>query len=226
MYNLSEWNEVEYEWLAAEPIDSTVGVGVSVENFRDVAHFPFVHAGTMGTFPADVKPLVVHRDGLRVGMYQTVPKLEAYHGVNGSTFWQYCCQAPGFFMILMDHGEVGKRAFIIFPAPVSYDEIVLWHWVANERDFKGTSLPETLGMEVAVSVEDIGICEQLRPREIPWDNEAPEVSVPADKFTLGFRKAFWKFVARANALYEPLPAGSSLSEYAEADADLLVGAEQ
>jgi hypothetical protein len=39
MYQVEEWDGVDLEWLAADPIDSGVGVGVSVENFRDVAHF-------------------------------------------------------------------------------------------------------------------------------------------------------------------------------------------
>src|SRR4051812_48694764 len=43
MYALDEWEGVDLVWLAADPLHTTTGVAVAMENFRDVAHFPFVH---------------------------------------------------------------------------------------------------------------------------------------------------------------------------------------
>ena len=37
---------------------------------------------------------------------------------------------------------------------------------------------------------------------MPFDGEVPEISVPADRFTLAYRKAFLEFVDRALARRE------------------------
>jgi phenylpropionate dioxygenase-like ring-hydroxylating dioxygenase large terminal subunit len=42
------------------------GPRAATENFRDVAHFPFVHRSTMGHIPQVVEPLDVERRGTEV----------------------------------------------------------------------------------------------------------------------------------------------------------------
>lgn len=43
---------LELTILYSEPIPQLAGIGAATENFRDVAHFPFVHRASMGD-PAD-----------------------------------------------------------------------------------------------------------------------------------------------------------------------------
>src|SRR4051794_25861113 len=50
------------------PFELPVGLGVPIENFRDVAHFAFVHRATLGAVSEVVEPLLVDRDGLDVTM--------------------------------------------------------------------------------------------------------------------------------------------------------------
>ncbi|GAA4393506.1 aromatic ring-hydroxylating dioxygenase subunit alpha [Tsukamurella soli] len=198
-YDVDEWDDVELEWLAADPIDSAVGVGVSVENFRDVAHFPFVHKVSMGPTPEVVEPLNVTRDGLTVWMDRPLNAGTGEWAEDGNCMMRYRCAAPGFASITYNYEKLGKRVVAGFPSPVAYDRVKIFWGVANEVGFKGQSLEENLRIEEMVYLEDIPIVEHLDPKEIPWDAEIQEYSVPADLFTLNYRRAWGELMNRVRS---------------------------
>jgi hypothetical protein len=122
-----EFHDLELgEWVAGPTIQSTIGLAATTENFRDVAHFPFVR-----------------------------------------------------------------------PSPISYEECTIFWGVANDVGFSGMSVEAAMEAEYAVCLEDIPIVSDLDPSEVPFDGEAVEVSVPSDRFTLAYRKAFLEFVRAA-----------------------------
>lgn len=196
MYDLEEWRDLDLEWLAADPIDSPVGVGVTIENFRDVAHFPFVHKVSMGPTPEVVEPLDVKRDGLDVWMFRPLNAGTGEWAQDGSCMMRYHCVAPGLASITYDYEELGHRVVAGFPSPVSYDHVTIFWGVANEVGYRGESLEECLRIEEIVYLEDAPIVEDLDPREIPWDAEVQEFSVPADLFTLNYRRCFLELMGR------------------------------
>jgi phenylpropionate dioxygenase-like ring-hydroxylating dioxygenase large terminal subunit len=190
MYDPPEWKDEPFEWMAAEPIDSGVGVGVTIENFRDVAHFPFVHKVSMGPTPEVVEPLEVHRDGLDVWMFRPLDAGSGEWAGDGDCMMRYHCVAPGLASITYDYERYGKRVVAGFPSPISYEHVKIFWGVANSVGYTGASLEENLRVEEMVYLEDIPIVEYLEPKEIPWDAEFEEFSVPADLFTLNYRRSF------------------------------------
>lgn len=196
MYDLPEWQDVELEWLAAEPLDSPVGVGVSVENFRDVAHFPFVHKVSMGPTPEVVEPLNVRREGLHTWMDRELDAGSGEWAEDGDCTMRYHCVAPGLASITYHYEKLGRRVVAGFPSPISYDHVKIFWGVANEVGYRGADLAENLRIEELVYLEDIPVAENLEPREIPWDNEYQEFSVPADLFTLNYRRCFNELMGR------------------------------
>jgi nitrite reductase/ring-hydroxylating ferredoxin subunit len=198
LYEPAEWSAVEFDWLAAEPIPSPTGVAVAIENFRDVAHFPFVHRVSMGLTPWVVEPLDVRRDGIDVYLDRPLAAGEGDWGNQGDCMMRYHCIAPGFAAITYDYQRLGKRVVAGFPSPVSYDEVLIFWGVANETTFRGDPIEECLRIEEMVYLEDVPIVKELEPREVPWDHEYPEVSVPADSFTLNYRLAFKELMKRAS----------------------------
>jgi hypothetical protein len=196
MYDLEEWSEIDLEWLAADPIDSPVGVGVTVENFRDVANFPFVHKVSMGPTPEVVEPLDVQRDGLDVWMDRPLNAGSGEWAEDGDCLMRYHCAAPGLASITYHYEKLGRRVVAGFPSPISYDHVKIFWGVANEVGYRGESLEECLRIEEMVYLEDVPIVEDLEPREIPWDAETQEFSVPADLFTLNYRRCFLELMAR------------------------------
>lgn len=186
------------EWEAGPPIPVHAGVVATTENFRDVAHFPFVHKATMGEIPPVVEPLKVRREGREVWLDRW------YTASGGADIWEsqaeirfyYHTIAPGFVCLVFDYGERGKRYLVQACSPVGIEENVLY-WVEGVgEDFVGPSLAECTQAEYQVFLEDMPILESLRPREVPFGQHI-EVSAPADRYTLAVRRAFLEFVRSA-----------------------------
>lgn len=192
MYDLPEWHHLDLEWMAGPTLDSPTGVAIAMENFRDVAHFPFVHAASMGDdVPQVVEPLEVRREGMHVWMDHLVPTKDSGWGKHdGNLVLHYHCVAPGLSAVTYSDPSVGSRVLIGTPSPVAYDQIKIFWSIASEVGYRGASMGENLALETQVYFEDLPIAERIKPREVPWDNEYEEFSVPADLFTLNYRRAF------------------------------------
>ncbi len=210
MYDPAAWRGLEWEWLAGPTLDSETGVAVAMENFRDVAHFPFVHAVSMGPSPTIVEPLQVRREGIDVWMDRPLIAGEGDWAKDGGCMMYYHCTAPGFASITYDYERLGKRIVTGFPSPAAYDHVRIFWGVANERGYKGAGLEECLRVEEMVYREDMPIAAGIRPREIDWDGVFLEYSVPADVFTLNYRRAFREFVRRTE------PSADSTEDRAQA----------
>jgi phenylpropionate dioxygenase-like ring-hydroxylating dioxygenase large terminal subunit len=206
MYELPEWKDLGLEWLAAEPLMSPTGVAVAIENFRDVAHFPFVHRATMGDVREVVEPLEVRREGLNVWMDRALPAQEdAWHN-DGDQMMRYHCVAPGLAAITFTSDTLGSRVVAGFPSPETYDSVRIFWGVANQRGYRGNALEQNLALEQSVYLEDLPIAAALEPSEVPWDGEYEEFSVPADIFTLNYRRAFRELMGRTEAAERAEPA--------------------
>ena len=201
LYDLEEWNAEEFVWLAATPLDSPVGVAVSIENFRDVAHFPFVHQVSMGPTPEVVEPLEVTREGSHIWMYRPLNASTGEWANDGDAMMKYHCVAPGLASITMDYERYGRRVVAGFPSPIAYDHVKIFWGVANAVDYSGASIEENLRIEEMVYLEDLPIVANLSPREVPWDAEVEEFSVPADLFTLNYRRSFLELARKVEATF-------------------------
>lgn len=199
VYEVPYWDGVEWEWLAGEPLDSAVGVAITVENFRDVAHFPFVHQVSMGPTPEVVEPLSPTRDGLNVWMDRELNAGSGDWAEDGNCMMHYFCSAPGLASITYDYERLGKRVVAGFPSPIDYNTVKIFWGVANQVGYQGASLEECLRVEDMVYREDLPIVDGVQPREVPWDAEFQEFSVPADLFTLNYRRCFGELMQRAQA---------------------------
>lgn len=165
-----EIGELELEWRAAEPIHAECGFMAATENFRDMAHFPFVHAPSMGEVNPVVDELAVKRDGREVWasyFYPGVPDSD-FSDV-GDAWMHYHSYAPGIATILYDFGEpLGKRYLVDFPSPVSYEKCIIFWAVATDKDFRGGSVDEILQIETKVFNEDTWCSKGLSPRRFRW----------------------------------------------------------
>lgn len=185
-----ELHGLTLDWRAGEPIEAACGFMAATENFRDMAHFPFVHRSTM----ADVDPIVADLEPSRDG--REVFASFDYPSVEGSVFsdigdakMHYHSYAPGFSSILYDYGPIGKRYLVDFPSPVSDEECVIFWALALDSEFRGGTMEQMMAIEKQVFDEDTPVLEGLVPAEIPLDAEVSEVSCPADAYTLQYRRA-------------------------------------
>jgi phenylpropionate dioxygenase-like ring-hydroxylating dioxygenase large terminal subunit len=214
--HLPELDSLGMTYLAGEPVDVAAGTVAAAENFRDVAHFPFVHRGTMGDVPHQVERFNVRHDGYETWMTRLYSAsnggAELFRDVADITF-RYHAVAPGLVSVLLDHGDGGQRVVMECLAPAGATGCRIFLVSGTAAGYTAASPQETLATEMAVLHEDLPTLDSIEPAEVPFDRGYPEVSVEADRYTLATRRAFARFIrdAQAPASGAPAPVASKSS---------------
>jgi phenylpropionate dioxygenase-like ring-hydroxylating dioxygenase large terminal subunit len=199
---LPEIEGFEIAFACSQEIPQLCGIAAATENFRDVAHFPFVHRLSMGEIPHEVPPLDVRREGVECWMSR--PYI-AQHG-EGEAVWSnddggvtmsYHTIAPSFSCIVYDYEGLGNRVLLntVQPVGLGGEGSIIRFVVGVDAAFKGPTLEECLALETQVYLEDQPILDGLRPGEVPFGEEM-EFSVASDRYTVAYRRCFLEFVAR------------------------------
>jgi len=193
---LPELDGLALTFACSEEIPQRCGIAAATENFRDVAHFPFVHRVSMGEIAQEVEPLDVRRDGVECWMSRRY----LAHGGEGKSVWSndegtvvmnYHTVAPSFSCILYEYEGLGKRVLLntVQPVGLGGEGSIIRFVVAVDAGFKGPTLEECLGLETVVYLEDRPILDGLRPSEVPFDEDI-EFSTAADRYTVAYRRCF------------------------------------
>jgi phenylpropionate dioxygenase-like ring-hydroxylating dioxygenase large terminal subunit len=183
-------------WKHGQPFEVPVGMGVTIENFRDVAHFAFVHRDTLGPVSEVVEPLSVERDGIEVRMSR-----EMKTGAGGDGTWDSLREghsyaiAPNFTSIRMVMAK-GERWLLHAARAVSLAESVHYWLEGLSDDFDELTLNEAIESEERLYAEDREVMAAVEPPELPLTLDA-DVNTLADRYTLAYREAFSEFVRRA-----------------------------
>lgn len=195
------WFDAEtWTWGHGTSYEIPVGLGVMIENFRDVAHFAFVHPTTLGPVPEAIEPLNVEREGLVVTM-----RREMQFGEGAAKFWSsrgeahYQVIAPNFISYRM-FIDAGERCLLHAARAISATESA-HYWIEGglAEGFDDAALEEAIDYEWGVYCEDLPIVSAVEPRELSLDPNS-DPSTLADRFTLAYRPAFAEFVDRALSL--------------------------
>jgi phenylpropionate dioxygenase-like ring-hydroxylating dioxygenase large terminal subunit len=206
-----ELHGTDWDYDYGETMEIPAGIGALTENFRDVSHFPFVHRASMGDVPEIVEPLRVRREGIEVWLdrgYTTINPGQAVWQTDSEIMFRYHIVAPCFICLVMDYGPLGSRFLLNAPHPTTDLESTCINWIVGvSKGFRGPSLAECVASETAVYREDLPVLSSLRPREIEWHRPA-QFSVPADRYTLAYRRSFVEFVRRANSVAVRVPSGN------------------
>jgi nitrite reductase/ring-hydroxylating ferredoxin subunit len=190
------WFDPE-EWTLSHgtPFELPVALGVAIENFRDVAHFPFVHRATMGEVAEVVEPLPVQRDGIVVTMRRAMRI-----GPGGDEIWDSLREgfnyavAPNLTTMRLSMTK-GERCLLHAARAVSATESV-HYWLTGVSDDYERTIEEAIEIEERVYAEDREVMETIEPPELPLGADA-DISTFADRFTLAYRAAFSQFVREA-----------------------------
>lgn len=192
------------------------GAGLLVDNFLDVAHFPFVHAATIGVEDAtEIGEVDVVRDGLSltVRSAQVFPHREDPGVAAGirpllqTRHAKYRYTAPFAAWLRMDYEEAGGcNVITFFLQPEDADHVVLYASVhRDDLDGDEARMAEAVVFEHAVTAEDLVIQEAFVERSIPLDLTA-EVHTRADRMTVELRRILKDFVAQATLTAPPVAA--------------------
>jgi phenylpropionate dioxygenase-like ring-hydroxylating dioxygenase large terminal subunit len=165
----------------------------AVENFLDIAHFPFVHTDVLGAEPHTQvnRYEVAIRDDVdevwatKVTFYQPQAAKSAAGGI--TTEYMYRVPAPTAAVLYKTcPARPGEWDVItIFVQPLAPDLCDVWPWMALYDDT--TPLAELIAFQQMIFLQDRSILENQIPRLLPLD-PGMEVPTQADMTSIAYRR--------------------------------------
>jgi vanillate O-demethylase monooxygenase subunit len=190
---------------ALEPARAHVGAGLMVDNFLDHAHFPFVHAATIGTEEAAVvRDLEVERHGLGMTVRSRHPfpnhedrgVREGIRPLLQERALTYEYRAPFSVSLRIDYVEAGGTNVIDFFVQPEDDHHARVYTLVHRNDLDDDphQLAECIAFETKVLDEDLALQERYPDIRLPLDLTT-EVHVRADRPAVELRRILAALVA-------------------------------
>lgn len=210
--DLPEAQDAAFDSVWLEPARTSACAGLIADNFLDTAHFPFVHAATIGASEATVVPpyrVDADGDGFVVRMAQDVANPEDPGVAAGvrpliqrrrST---YVFRPPFMMRLRLEYPDAGTTTTIYFCLqPQDGDATRIYTRILRD-DVAGDAdrLAEAARFEQSVLDEDLALQERFDLDGLPLisgDGEpTEEVSIRADAAGVALRRVLAAFVVRA-----------------------------
>ena len=181
----------------------------AVENFLDIAHFPFVHTDVLGAEPyTEVEPYKIEiREqndevwATKVKFFQPLAAKSAAGGI--TTDYEYRVPAPTTAVLYKTcpPKPEAQDVITIFVQPRSETECDVWPWMALYDD--DTPYADLVQFQQMIFLQDRSILENQRPIKLPLD---PRMEIPtrSDLTSVAYRRWLKKRGAFYGALAETL----------------------
>ena len=183
-----EWQDAGFRKLLCSPYPVAASGPRIVENFLDVAHFPFVHENVLGT-PAHPEitdhQAVINEQGVEatgVRVYQPDP-----YGTGRGDWVSYTYRALRPLSAYLLKESTGPRFSILLTiTPHEPARSTAWMWMAMNygHDIPAAAL---IAWQDGIFAQDRPILESQRPELLPLDLAA-ELNVRADRTTVMYRR--------------------------------------
>jgi len=183
-----EWDDPSFRKIACGPYHYHASGTRAVENFLDVAHLPFLHAGILGEKAhAKIDEYAVREDdsgivAKDVRIWQPDPDGT---GVGKEVNYTYKVFRPLTMYLSKDTNE-GRFSIFGSVCPLSEFESVAWFWIAMNY---GHDIPEgdIISLQNQITGQDIPIVESQRPERLPLDLQA-ELHLRSDRIAVAYRR--------------------------------------
>lgn len=184
----TEWDDAGFRKIAAGPYLFRAHAPRVIENFLDVGHFPFVHAGFLGD-PAHTEianyEVESDADGIvakDIRVWQPDPDGT---GQAGEVKYTYKALRPLTAYFLKSQQEQ-RFAILNCVTPVAERESVSWMVMAINYAHE-TPEEELRRFQDTIAGQDIPIVESQRPELLPLDLQA-ELHLRSDRTAIAYRK--------------------------------------
>lgn len=183
-----EWHDAAFRKILCGPYAVRASGPRIIENFLDIAHFPFVHEGILGDrahpdiadYEATVGPDGVVARGVRV--YQPDP----YGTGQGDTVsYTYKALRPLAAYLLKE--SAGPRfSILLLITPHDAVQSTAWMWMAMNY---GHDIPaaDLIAWQDGIFAQDRPILESQRPELLPLDLQA-ELHLRSDRLAIAYRQ--------------------------------------
>jgi phenylpropionate dioxygenase-like ring-hydroxylating dioxygenase large terminal subunit len=183
-----EWADGGFRKIPCGPYRYRASATRAVENFLDVAHFPFVHGGLLG----DEAHAEIEDYGVETGpsgitarnvvVWQPDPDGT---GKGKAVTYTYRVLRPltAYFVKTSDEGSFAIQLNV---TPVDQENCTAWMWIALDYA-KDTPDSEFRAYQDRITGQDVPIVESQRPELLPLDLQA-EMHLRSDRIAVAYRK--------------------------------------
>ena len=177
----------------------------AVENFLDIAHFPFVHTDILGSEPhTEVVPYKVDIDETKDEVIATQVKFfqpQAAKSANEGIVTEYTYRVPSpmnaiLYKTCPTRDDV-QDVITLFVQPLDEDNCAVWPWMALYDE--ESSMADMVEFQQLIFLQDRNILENQIPKRLPID---PKMEIPtrADLTSVAYRR----WLKKNGALYGAL----------------------
>ena len=184
---IPEFNDPSFTKIFCGPYRYKASGPRAIENFLDVAHFPFVHAGLLGdpTHPeiADYEP-VIEPNGVTaksIAVWQPDPDGTGQPSVVNYT---YRVLRP-LTAYLSKESVENKYTLLMTVTPV--DEVESIAWMVIAVNYAQDQIMQLKSFQDKIVNQDIPVVESQRPELLPLDLQA-ELHLRSDRMSIAYRK--------------------------------------
>ncbi|WP_407540142.1 aromatic ring-hydroxylating dioxygenase subunit alpha [Deinococcus radiomollis] len=183
-----EWGDVSFHKTWCGPYTFRASAPRVVENFLDVAHFPYVHEGILGAkdvpeipdYDLSVQGTQITASGIRV--YQPDPD-----GTGVGRYVEYTYRVLGPLSASFDKIDEDGRVFSIFMSVTPVTETLSRAWFAVALNYPGLSGEALRAFQDHVASQDLPIVESQWPERLPLDLQA-ELHLRSDRVAIAYRR--------------------------------------
>ncbi|GER84232.1 MAG: aromatic ring-hydroxylating dioxygenase subunit alpha [Thermogemmatispora sp.] len=182
-----EWDDASFRKVHTGPYSIETSGPRAIENFLDVAHFPYVHAGLLGDpAHAAINDYTVEtgEDGITardITVWQPNPDGS---GQGAEVTYTYRVLRPlTAYFVKTSQGP--RFAMFFTVTPVSERRCIAWQYVA--LNYGEQSEEEIRRFEDMVMQQDVRVIESQRPELLPLDLQA-ELHLRSDRTAIAYRR--------------------------------------
>jgi len=186
--NIKEFNESNFNHVASGPYIMNASAPRAIENFLDVAHFPFVHENHLGVKD---KPMIddydvvssnkgIHASNVKI--FQPNPD-----GTNksGEVIYDYHVHSPFVASLGKDVSKNERFVLVFYVTPISETESMIY--TLTLMNFGKLDDKIVRDYQDFITAQDVPIVESQRPELLPMDLQE-ELSIRSDKISIAYRR--------------------------------------
>jgi len=208
LFAIPEANEMERRFVPCGVVRVKCSPLRAVENFLDIAHFPFVHTGVLGAEPhtevykydAEISETEDEVIATNIKFYQP----QASKSAEGGIQTEYIYRVPAPMVAVLYKTCPPKPEFkdviALFVQPLDEETCDVWPWMALYDD--ESTLAELIQFQQLIFLQDRSILENQIPRRLPLD-PGMELPTRADLTSIAYRRWLRKRGAHYGASRSP-----------------------
>ncbi len=181
-----EWDDERYRKILCGAYEFEAAGPRMVENFLDVAHFPFVHENILGTQERPEIPdydVITDEDGINasdIRVFQPNPD-----GTRIPNWVSYTYKVYRPLVAYFRKEAEEKFAILLMVTPIEEVKSLMWMWmVMTHGDGTDAALR---AFQDEIAYQDLPIVQSQRPELLPLDLQA-ELHLRSDKTAIAYRR--------------------------------------